>query len=781
MAFDASNIHPLGRHPITGNIVWIYISTVDALADILAAAYFTSTDTGLSVGDMILAGGTDATQLITVSAIDGAGDVTTVGGTVELEDIAIDSVTAPILPDIGGTVSPTNLREALERIHERLNTKIQNVLNIGTGVDIFSGLNTADPSNRRANLRRLQAGFGIEIELVGETIVVRNTEPANPNPNPGGGGTGGGTGGTGGSGGSAIPAPPANFGFANGSRLIYVTPDGTSDPIGGETATIKTTTLQSALNQAQPNDVILVRDQVIRGSFPLTLNNFAGTSGNPLWIVAENRGAVRISNLWAAADTGTQTWTNDGGGVYFASHPRPYIGSHNGDFLMHFLSEADLRAGQVQGVTKPGYGLAFEPSQNRVYVRLRNGVNPNGQSVKISDSIRQTLFEFTNADNVILDGFVFEGSGNTGAVSFNSSCANPVVRNCVFTYGRFGVSMDADNGLIDTCEYLHVGFGEWCAEVLDLDGLSNNGPFTLAKTYFNAAAVGQGGGSGNALLEGSIDIGPFSSAPFDNLTIDRCLLGPAFDGSNIGRYSNSEILRTVFFQCRDDGVQMESDGAGSQTGDNNEVHDCRFVDCFVGTSHQATTIGPNYVYRCIFENRDARFRHNTLYMLKMLKSASGLQLHHYHNLYINLSNAGNTNQFLWYDFSNGTGNRIRNFINNIIIFPRNFDTSGGPNPQTISNNAVVGPSAGAVSTLTPNGGVFAGTSESDMDLGPNLQLEASSPAVGIGTTLPGGFPDSRPGENDDAGPFPLGVDPGANWPREQTRTFDLNPPSQFES
>jgi hypothetical protein len=164
----------------------------------------------------------------------------------------------------------------------------------------------------------------------------------------------------------------------------------------------------------------------------------------------------------------------------------------------------------------------------------------------------------------------------------------------------------------------------------------------------------------------------------------------------------------------------------------------------------------------------------------MLQTGPAARIHHYHNLYLNLSDPGATNQFVWYDFSNGTGDRIRNFLNNIVIYPGAFTAGSGPNPAVIQANAVVGPSAGAVSTLTANGGVFAGTSESDMGLNADLSLPATSPAAGIGVPLPNGFPDSQ-ASNNDAGPFPVGFQVGENWPRETVTTFDLTPPGAFAS
>lgn len=592
---------------------------------------------------------------------------------------------------------------------------------------------------------------------------------------PTGTGGGGGNGGGGGALGSKIPLPPVNLGFDNGSAIRYVTQDGTSNPIGGETATTKHTTIAAAMAAANPNDVVLIRSGTYYES-SLQKTNFAGTPSTPLWIVAEERGQVTVSALWQAADEGQASlWTSDGGGVWFASHGKTYIGSHGDDFLMHYITEADLRAASVSGVTKPTYGMAVVTGENRIYVRLRGDINPNGQNIKIPDAISQTIFDFNNSDNIILDGLIIEGAGNTPSVEFDSACANPVVRNCVFTHCRFGVRCQ-DNTTLYVPEYRMTGFGAWCAEVLALDGKDNNGPFTLAKTYLNAAAIGEAGGTGNAILEGGLDVGTGSGAAVDNVLIDLALIRSCFDGSKIGRHNNSKISNTVFEQCRDDGFEDEGLSA-LQPSDGNEIHDSRFIDCFVGGSHQASfVIGETHVYRCVFENRDTDFQHNTLYVLKMLQTAAAAQIHYYQCTFVNISAPGASNQWIWYDFSNGTGDRIRNFLNNIVIYPGEFSSGAGPEPVTKNGNALVAPAANA--SLQGGAGVYAGTAESDMGLNADYSLPVSSPAAGIGVTLPAGFPDTG-ANNDDAGAFPVGVAVGVNWPRERVTAFDFNPPSQF--
>lgn len=771
MTFEVNNLRPIGRNSTTANIVWFYLTSTDALADITAPGYFTGV-TGLSILDLILASGTDGTVEIRVSAIDGSGTVTPVitSGGVAALNVSVDQAN---LTDIGGGTLNPNVQANLERIHNRVNLKVQKIVNVGSGTGLSIGDGqTQDPSEKEIGLRSIAAGNGIALEVINDSVVI--TALAQTNPDPGGGGGGG----SGGSNGSKIPPAPADLGFGSGNALRYVSKNTALNPIGGETASSKHTSIQAGINAANPGDIVLVRSDTYFETVSIT--NKAGSIANPIWIVAEERGKAFLSGLQQAATRGTASWTNQGGGVFsLANQNRPYIGSHNDDFLMYFKSESDLRASTVQGVTKPSYGMGFAPAggstasnaTGTLFVRLRGNVNPNGQSVKFTDNFGVILLDVNNSDNIIFDGFVIEGGGTAESINVDTSSSNFVLRNCVITHARFGIRPNTGTTL-SVCEFLQTGLGKWAKEVAVLDGVNANGVFTLVKEYYNETVIG--GSSGSALLEGGIDVG--RSPIISNFTIERCLLGPTFDGSKIGRHKDSELRDSVMFQCRDDGVEVEG-FQSIHTGDGIEVHDNRFIDCFVAWSRQDANInGESFLYRNVIENRDPDLRHNTLFLLKTIKTTLNSVDQVYHNTIINISNPGATSQFLWYDFSNGSGNTIRNLKNNIIVFVNAFTNSGGPNPQSIGGNAFAGPVSNAV--IQANGGIFTGTTEASMQLNADLSLKPGSPAVGRAVAISGAFPDTGLNQ-DDAGAFPLGVSPGTNWPRERTRTFDLTKPSNW--
>ncbi len=772
MAFDPTKLRPVGRNSVTGNVLWFYVSNVDNIATITADGYITGI-TGVAVLDMILAVGVDGTAEIGVESIGGSGEVTpfvTIGG-VLAADVVVDQEN---LTDIGGGALDPDVQANLERIHNRLNLKFQRLENIGTGSGVFAGSQTDVEFEKVGEMRSIAAGAGIEVNVINNSIVIAVAGSGGG----GGGGSGGGGGGTGGTDGSLIPPAPADLGFDTGNALRYVTKNTSLNPIGGETASTKHTTVQAGVNAANPGDIVLVRSDVYAET--VSMSNKAGSAANPIWVVAEERGKAFISGFNQNARAGNSNfWTADsgGGGVFFKTNVRrPFFATHNGDFLMYYKTEGDLRAASVSGVRKPAYGMAFVPNggstasnaAGTLFVRLRGDVNPNGQRVNFPSNYAQVLFDLNNSDNIIIDGFTFEGSGNTEAINFDTSCANGHVRNCVFEICGFGVRPNA-GCLISTCEYLYTGFGQWAKEIGQLDGINANGVFTLLKSYYVGTVIGSN--AGNAILERGFVAG--RDPTLSNITIDRCLMGPTFDGNRIGEFDNSTVQFSVYLQCRDDGDQNESFRPNNRS-QNNEIHDCRFLDCFVAYSRQeASNLGNSFFYRNVVENRDPLLRHNTLFILKTIKSTTASIDQVYHNTFINKANPGATSQFLWYDFNNGSGNTIRNLKNNIVIFENAFTNGGGPNPQSIAGNAFVGPTANGI--VQGSGGVFAGTNESAMDLNGDLSLPASSPAAGIGVALNSTFPDTGLNQ-DDAGAFPVGVDVGLNWPRERVRTFDLTKP-----
>ncbi|MCH6256115.1 fibronectin type III domain-containing protein [Puniceicoccaceae bacterium K14] len=570
------------------------------------------------------------------------------------------------------------------------------------------------------------------------------------------------------------------------AQTIYVSKSGNNNNNGLSQGNA-VLTIQKGLDLLKSNsaDILQIGDGTYYES--VTLSNY-GSSSNRVWIKAENPGGAAISNNWQAADQGNVTWTADsgGGGVYYASRSsRPYVGSHENDFLMYYNSEADLRAASIttdgKTISKPSYGFAFESSQNRVYVRLRGNANPNGKSIKLTAAGTQTLLDMNNCDYVYVDGIKFEGAGYTRAIEIDNASSNCIIRNCEFTGSRFGARTPS-NTTIEWSTYRYIGFDNWARDVTDLDGHVAEPVFTLIKKYYNAALIGVGGGTGNAMLEGSLNHGANVSPAPTNVVIENNLIGPCFDGLNLGHLNNSFARENVFLECLDDGIQNDDNGT-SHPATGNRVHDNRFVDCHRDISVQgANNVGSFHIYRNLFIATDHKLSSPDFYSLKMNRASTSSSTYVYQNTWWHdFGQSANGAQRVWSDFGGiSNANRIINFFNNVVVFPRDFSNGPGSDPQSIQNNAAVGPSSGAASILTGGGGTFTGTASSSMQLNSDYSLQSSSPARNIGRSLPSGFPDSN-SNNNDAGVFPFGTSPGSNWPRIASVAFTSTPPPTFSS
>ena len=525
-------------------------------------------------------------------------------------------------------------------------------------------------------------------------------------------------------------------GFDTGLRRLHVSSQGAM-PLDGTKPDGLYTTLQAAINEARPGDVVTVAAGVYREQPEIKAK--AGTRSLPLWIVAEQRGAVTISGTWREAEQGDVVWTDEGGGVFSTlCDERPYVGEHEGDFLMAYLSEADLRAESLEVysaisrkdvvIKKPPYGFAFASDERRVYIRLRDDADPNGQRIKLTGNFARSIVSVSHSDHIIIDGFVLEGAGCTRSIDFDDHCVAPTVRNCVFRLARFGVRCPSKT-LLDTCTYHYVGFDRWTRDLFALDGTRSNGVFVLVKGYYNADAIGFGGGRGNALLEGSIDNGYSFETPQVGVVIYRCLIGPCFDGSRIGEFNESEIKNSVFLECRDDGFQNES--PSGKPSANNRIHDCRFINCYHDASHQGDSIsGQAFIYRNVFEWNDVDLAIPGNFSIKMISTGSAGRIYYYHNTWIiDYQRPLDRPLSVWADFGGpkSRADKIEVFVNNIVVMPHDLSDKSGPNPKVIASNAVVGPSGSSALFLVANGGVFAGTTRVDIGLDADHALTPSSP------------------------------------------------------
>ncbi len=566
----------------------------------------------------------------------------------------------------------------------------------------------------------------------------------------------------------------------NGLRTIFVETNGSDSNDGLSEANPKLTA-QAAFNIAQDGDAIIFGDGI--WDEQPTFNNKAGTGTNKILIAARNAGETIFASVWTQArDNFNGLWTDEGGGVYSTARTsRPFLATDTvtGDMLFYYGSEADLRAGSITAfsaiaganrtISKPSYGFAFTGS--RVFVRLRNNANPNQRSLLFTNDFSSTILTCNDSTNFIVDGIRFIGAGNTFAINQNNGSDSTVITNCIFDLTKFAVKTH-DNTILRRCTFRYQGHDIWRRDVLALDGKNDYGPFVLCKGYYNGALTGTGGGSANAILEGGINNSRAISPEATGVIIEYCTIGPVFEGCRIGECSNSTVRFCTFVGCGDDGIQNE--GSNGEVSADNEIHDCKFLNCFRDISRQSNSIvGDSFVYRCLFIHTDPDVQIRNSDSLKWVNTPAGSDDFVYHCIWdfdAGISSGGYQRIYTDFGGSASDADKIERLFNSIMILPRDFSDGSGSNPQTIENNLTVGPSSGAMSVLTGTNGQYAGTAKADALLNDDYSLAAGSDAIGLGRSLPGGLPDSR-GDNTDAGIFPFGETVPANWPVPATATF----------
>ena len=574
------------------------------------------------------------------------------------------------------------------------------------------------------------------------------------------------------------PAIPADLGFDSGSRRVFVNGATGSDSNDGLSSGTAKETIQGGVNIAQAGDVITVAD----GTYaPWALSNVSGTASERIWLVAENRGQVIVSNMWAAALAGTEVWADEGGGTWSATHGNFYVGSYDpGDgakMLFHFDSQASLEATTVEGIDHPGYGLAHETGT--VYIRLPGGADPNNETIYITDSETQILADFNNCDYWIIDGFVFQGAGTTWAIDFDSSSESPIIRNCVAEYSR-GLARIPDNTLMEWCEYTFPGQDRYIVDLIVLNGDTSSGFFDLVKDHYASG--------GNALLEGGMY--ETSSNPSENCEFRYCYIHEVFDGERAGCCNNSKSHHNRYERNADNDVEFEH-FASTSPAENLEHYCCLHLDPYdAPLSHQDATAaqdmrGPHYIYRNVVSFTLARSHPFALIKNRRLHPTLFTEIAYYHNWLERgdgSSSGFGTIEWIWWDANDADQNS--DFItlqNNIIIAEGGITESAGDDPVSL-NNALV--NTGDYAAARGTNGIYLGTSRDDVVATPNFTLKPDSPVRRLASAVDPAWPDNSDlagisNAADDIGCFPYGYQPGKDWPRPGERLFDTNPPAAW--
>ncbi len=542
-----------------------------------------------------------------------------------------------------------------------------------------------------------------------------------------------------------------------GSRTVYVdmaTGDDENDGLSPETAVA---TISRGAEIVKGGDKMLVAPGVYYEQ-PV-FSSLGSSADQPVWLRAEPPGEVTISGMWPEAARGETVWIDEGGGVYSAEHGAVLFGAHDGKFLFRLNSVADLRDAYAASVDVqvPPYGLAVE--DGRVFVRLPDGVDPNGESVLLSppswdeEGWLTGIVQVFGSPYVIIDGFRIEGSGTSGIYIYHD-CEGMTVRNTVLSYCVFGVRLP-DDGIVEWCEYVYPGFHDFAEQVRILNDEDVNQVYTLVKEYHDPVR-----------LEGGIaETYGTSGITSVNCEFRYNFLHQTFDGERLGNFEYSESHHNVYMYNYDNHNELESwAGFGSREL---RLHDNLMLACPLGpVSHQGSSIvGPQYVYRNVIYGYDDHGM-SSWTQIKSYAPNTAAGIFYYHNILW-----GGRGGLFW----DTRGNL--HFRNNIFIFSHNRDEDigGFDSDCNLFVNDVDKP------WIYGSRGEYLGPDPKALDFlavdSLNFGISPGSPAVNAGIVIPG-FND-RGVDIPDIGPFEAGEDPGPEWPRPRCTVFTETVPERW--
>lgn len=499
--------------------------------------------------------------------------------------------------------------------------------------------------------------------------------------------------------------------------------------------------------------------------------DLGSSAENPVWIRAEIPGTVTISGMWEKAALGQVTWEDEDDGIYSAKHNPVLFAAWEGTFLFLFNSVDDLRNSQalridpdtgevVVDLSMPPYGIAVEGE--RVYVKLPNGLSPNGQKILLSapgwykEGELLAVVDIEDSPYVILDGFRVEGSG-TNCVYFDPDSVGATVRNMVLSYCRQALRIPSYS-LVEWSEYTYPGFHDFAEEVRKLNSPKPGiaAIFDLVKKYHDPV-----------LIEGCLA----ESYSWNSPTSHHCefrynFMHEAFDGERLGVFDHSESHHNVYLYNYDNHIELKS-WSGFDSAEL-RVHDSLFLACPMGIfSHYSETItGPQYIYRNVVHYLDDH-GHGWTQLKSLAPNTPDGALHFYHNLIW-----GGDTRLLFESQGAFT------FRNNIFVFSHNQDEKSATWPPDSDYNILVNDVP--KNWIQGDHGKFLDDPAKVLFLGAqNLDfgIAAESPARNAGQPLDS-FNDGAPG-GPDIGPFEFENPPGPNWPRPMETTFTCDPPENW--
>ena len=515
----------------------------------------------------------------------------------------------------------------------------------------------------------------------------------------------------------------------------------------------------------------------------VVIDGKGGTAENYTEIRAIRPGTVRILGTWEEAATGNLVWEPQGNGIYRSAIPRALssMSGMYGDVFLHRL-DYNQRQDMIDQVARTNAGTFNAPdyafyidAQRHYYVRLPGSEDPNGKEIHFARPYlnnRKPILEVKNSPYLHFDGIELVGGGSHG-IRFTRNSTHGIVSNCVFTMCNVGVGV-ADYTLIEWSEYTFPGLRRFFDDInaLNPSELDSNLIFQWVKQYSTRRIEG---GLYEATDEGHDSRTDWDSPSAEGGEFRYNFVHQAFDGEQLGTLNNSSSHHSVYIDVFDNAIQFDHRG-NEQSAINLHVHDSYFEGHSFGViSHQeqfsrSPYLGPNYVYRCVF-NMTRTEQWHPHWFLKSMTGSDIESIEYYHNLFMVSQHALFSNRS-----EDQAGIANLKFANNLFVFTRRMggNLSAGNTAAQFENNFLVNESANGF--VTGKGGLYLGRHiDGAMLVNPGdlaWQPAEGSPLIDAGVVLDvPAIPDLQANAVGlpDVGPFEFGEVAGPEWPRPYDR------------
>jgi len=175
MVFEVDQLRPMYRDPISGRVLWFYLTTDDNLRTADNVGYIDALNHDIAVNDLVILVANDNPLIGRVSAIGGTTPFPVTLNFLGGRAVFIDDSE---ITDAGGSTPDANVESFINYLAQRVNLKIQQFNNAsGLGFTIGLGIDRSDPVSRSASVKRIIAGTNISITSQANSITINATGP----------------------------------------------------------------------------------------------------------------------------------------------------------------------------------------------------------------------------------------------------------------------------------------------------------------------------------------------------------------------------------------------------------------------------------------------------------------------------------------------------------------------------------------------------------------------------------------------------------------------------